>query len=341
MFSWPKNSLDTHCSIHCFKKAEEDIAKGSIVKLSQSIALVPNLINKKNEAGLTLLHTAIMFGQVEIAKLLIDKGANIDLVTTNDNSSLHFAVLFGQVEIAKLLIDKGANVNLLGNAGKTPLHFAVEFKREKIVELLIDKGVDFNITDNAGNTASEIAKKNGFYETLFSQGKIKSLTKDVEEGRIEKLSKYIALLPNLINETNEDGFTLLHTAIIFGQVEIAKWLINNGANINLVTTNGNSSLHGAVLFGQEEIVKLLIAKASKVNLADNTGKTALHFAMEFKRKEIAKCLIHKGADVNLANNAGKTPLEIAKGNGFEETLEFNELNLSESNFELNLNGEND
>jgi len=72
--------------------------------------------------------------------------------------TLHEAALNGQLEILKLLIEDGSNINLIDNYnGRTPLHFAALSGHLKIVKLLIKNGIDINIKDKSGKTAEDIA----------------------------------------------------------------------------------------------------------------------------------------------------------------------------------------
>jgi len=80
------------------------------------------------------------------AKLLIKKG------TKPGDYTLHFAVKEGEVEIVKLLIDGGANVNAKGERGYTPLHMVVYEGKLEIAKFLIEKGADINAKDNYGYT---------------------------------------------------------------------------------------------------------------------------------------------------------------------------------------------
>lgn len=96
-----------------------------------------------------LLIRAIYLGQTEIAKLLISRGANVNVKLTNpDNSTpLHSAAEQANMEIAKLLLAKGAQVDAKTKAGNTPLMWAAKSKDERAVavaELLLAHGADLN-----------------------------------------------------------------------------------------------------------------------------------------------------------------------------------------------------
>lgn len=100
------------------------------------------------------LHEAAVQGNLEVVHRHIEAGADIDIKEpTGGSSPLITAALFGQTEVAKALIDAGANVNFINNDGSTALHTAAFFCRKEIVELLLENGVDKSIKNRAGSTA--------------------------------------------------------------------------------------------------------------------------------------------------------------------------------------------
>lgn len=96
-------------------------------------------------------------------------------------------------------------------------------------------------------------------------------------------------------------------------IEIIKFLIENGADVNGKNYTDSSPLHYAVALKNKgtEIIKLLIDKGANVNAKNSYGDTPLHRAV-FRSLENTKILIENGADINAKNNNGKTLLDIAK-----------------------------
>jgi len=102
------------------------------------------------------LHEAAIQGNVAVIREHIKAGADLDeKEPTGGSSPLITAIVFGKMEVAKVLIEAGANVNFSNNEGSTPLHTAAFFCRIDIVELLLDKGVDKTIRNKYGHTAFE------------------------------------------------------------------------------------------------------------------------------------------------------------------------------------------
>ena len=102
----------------------------------------------------------------------------------------------------------------------------------------------------------------------------------------------------------------IHTAVISGDLDVVKQHLEAGTNINERDPFGGSSpLISASLFGQTDIVKVLLDEGADVNFQNNDGSTALHVAAFFCRPEIVKILLDKGADKSVRNNYQTTAYE--------------------------------
>ena len=105
-------------------------------------------LEAKEDNGDTPLHWASDSGSIGTVELLIEKGANVDAKSDSWGfTPLHYASANDRVEVAKLLIDAGANVDAKSNKGRTPLHFANSCSSDDIINLLIEAGADEDIVD--------------------------------------------------------------------------------------------------------------------------------------------------------------------------------------------------
>lgn len=106
----------------------------------------------------------------------------------------------------------------------------------------------------------------------------------------------------------------IHTAVASGNVEVLKQHMAAGTNINEKDPYGGSSpLISASLFGKTEIAKILIDAGAEINIQNNDGSTALHTASFFCRPEIVAMLLKRGADKTIKNNFGSTAYESVAG----------------------------
>lgn len=106
----------------------------------------------------------------------------------------------------------------------------------------------------------------------------------------------------------------IHTAVMTDNIEALKQHIAAGSNINEKDPFGGSSpLISASLFGKTQMAKLLIEAGADLNFRNNDGSTALHTASFFCRPQIVKMLLAKGADKTIKNKYGQTAYESVAG----------------------------
>jgi len=102
------------------------------------------------------IHTASLLGDLKAIQQHIEAGTDLDAKDPYGGSSpLITAAVFGRTEVAKALIEAGANVNFINNDGSTALHSAAFLRRTEIVGMLLENGADKNLKNNFGHTALE------------------------------------------------------------------------------------------------------------------------------------------------------------------------------------------
>jgi uncharacterized protein len=122
----------------------------------------PKLVDMQiGKAGPPLLYASSL-GSTEMAQLLIERGAKVNIAGENRWTPLHFAAQRGDAKLAALLLSKGADMKAWTSPdGFTPLIVAAGFGSKDVVELLVSKGADVNEKDNEGRTALQFAAKIG------------------------------------------------------------------------------------------------------------------------------------------------------------------------------------
>ena len=127
------------------------------------------------------------------------------------------------------------------------------------------------------------------------------------------VAKYLITQGADVNVFDRDGNTLLHLATMSNpNVGLLKFLVEQGLDVNAKDGLDNTLLHSATLNSNIEILKYLIELGLDVNAKNMAGCTPLHFASQTSNDDVLKCLIEQGADVNAIDNRGKTPLQYAE-----------------------------
>jgi uncharacterized protein len=123
-------------------------------------------VNSRSSDGFTALHFACYFGQPEAARLLIEKGAAVDAVSSNPMRlmPLHSAASVRNLEAARLLLEHGAPVNARQQGGWVPIHAAAQNGDRAMVELLLQRGADSKLANDEGKTPAAVAREKGHAE---------------------------------------------------------------------------------------------------------------------------------------------------------------------------------
>ena len=274
-------------------------------------------VNAKEDTGWTPLHFAALRNDLDVAKLLIERGADVKAAALNGTTPLHFAANRSFYDMAKLLIDRGAAVNAKDEDGKTPLLISYDLD---LMKLLIDRGADVNASSNYGSTRLGNAFLNinpDVAKLLIDRGANgwTPLFLAVIENRLDVAKRLIDLGAD-VNAKGASGWTPLHLAGQLNSLDMAKLLIDHGADVNEKRNLGWTPLLWAA--GNEnslDMAKLLIDHGADVNAKNKWGYTPLHSAASGNSLDMAKLLIKHGADVNATDNDGNTPLDHALSGG--------------------------
>lgn len=131
-------------------------------------------------------------------------------------------------------------------------------------------------------------------------------------GRSDQLDSATAA-PGAVAAYSYDGWTALHLAAFFGQLEAATRLLEAGARLTAVSRNplANTPLHAAVAGGHSDVSVLLIARGADVNAIDSGRHTPLHIAAENGQLAVVEALLAHGADPHAVDVEDKTPLSRA------------------------------
>ncbi len=158
----PARKIDTQVSgLIRYKTIEEAIARNDLQDVVRHLEKNPQDIDKPGRGNLTPLHQAILRKRPEAAAILLEAGADPDVLTPGNQSSLHLAVERGLIETAQMLLQRGVDTSVRDSQGWTALHLAAAKNRIQIVKMMLNHGVDPNYLSAAGGTPLHEAAVSG------------------------------------------------------------------------------------------------------------------------------------------------------------------------------------
>jgi len=139
----------------------EAAAFGRTERLAAILSEDPSQVAARSEDGFTALHLAVFAKQPKAARLLLDRGADVDALSTGQIARvppLGTAVFVRSRQLARLLLDAGADVNRQGAGGFTALHTAAQSGDVELVKLLLEHGADPGLRASDGRRAVDQAQ---------------------------------------------------------------------------------------------------------------------------------------------------------------------------------------
>ncbi len=212
------------------------------------------------------LATAIESGSVAAVRRLLDEGTSPNAVMY-DSPAMMWAIWDDQYYVVKLLIDRGADVNLPDDEGYTPLMTACSMRNQRIAKLLIDNGAEINAVElTYGMSALQTACEAGderIFDLLIEQG-----------ADVEHVDKYGGTCleeaafygyGSIVDKLRGEGLTTdwpLHVACGLGNVDEVKKLLDAGAEAGEPNKGWqNTPLHFAAGGGHVDVARVLLERA--------------------------------------------------------------------------------
>ncbi len=183
---------------------------------------------------------------------------------------LHEAARFGYLDLSRVLVEVGkADVNARNGKnynGDSALDLAIKFKKDNVVKYLVSKG---------GKTAKDLDVEATASKGDYSLSKLKNA---LLEKRHDKVIQMVYAKPDLVRARDDNGWTILHEAARFGNLQMVKFLVEK-ANANILERNGKNrdkkdalGVANHYLKKYHEVVRFLQVKMKEGN-KDNTKAT--------------------------------------------------------------------
>jgi ankyrin repeat protein len=249
-------------------------------------------------------------GHVEVARLLLDAGTNVNAVDQNEITPLFMAISSNRIPMARFLIERGANINAKDWYGRTPLFAAVEMRnvdlhyttfehmvtaadRKVILDFigfLLDKGVDPNIRVKevvplrswmyllGGSLAwVDFTGQTPFLLASLS-GDVSTMRLLLKHGADPHIATFAGTTPLMaaagvnwvVNQTYDEGQASL--------LEAVKLCHELGMDVNATNSMGLTPLMGAANRGSDSIIEFLVSKGARLDAKDKEGRSAFNWA---------------------------------------------------------------
>ena len=198
------------------------------------------------------------------------------------------------VAVASMLEQEPSLVNARNERGASAVLLACYTGRKEIRDLLIEKGAHLELHEA---TASGNSPR----------------VRDLVEGNLQLAKSY-----------SPDGFPVMALAAAFGHEDVARYLHGKGAEINAVATNGTgyTALTGAVAGSHASLAKWLVENGADVNYRYAKGHSPLLEASANGKLEIVRMLVEHGADPHMRTDGGKNALNFAQERGHQEVADY-------------------
>nr|XP_026245482.1 ankyrin-2 isoform X3 [Urocitellus parryii] len=283
-------------------------------------------INTCNQNGLNALHLAAKEGHVGLVQELLGRGSSVDSATKKGNTALHIASLAGQAEVVKVLVKEGANINAQSQNGFTPLYMAAQENHIDVVKYLLENGANQSTATEDGFTPLAVALQQGHNQAVAillendTKGKVRLPALHIAARKDDTKSAALLLQNDhnadvqskmMVNRTTESGFTPLHIAAHYGNVNVATLLLNRGAAVDFTARNGITPLHVASKRGNTNMVKLLLDRGGQIDAKTRDGLTPLHCGARSGHDQVVELLLERGAPLLARTKNGLSPLHMA------------------------------
>ncbi|KAI1130000.1 hypothetical protein F5Y10DRAFT_138615 [Nemania abortiva] len=272
-------------------------------------------------------------GKLSIVRLLIEHGADVNPKRDAEIPALVKAAESGNVAVVAELLAHNADPNARNRLGQTALFVAAIKGHDKVVEKLVDHRADINAQDKEGRSpllylASEKISEKAAEKTSEKTTEKKTDKKPEKTSEKKTKAKWTAATLRLLHQHGADlevrdqiGRTPLLWAATNSNLELARFLLENGANVTAANNRGRTALHLSAESNDEkhrdDMVELLLRYGANPEATSDGGWTPLHNAAQSGHVSVVALLLKSKAKVNAVLSNGMTPLHWAAFNGYE------------------------
>ncbi|KAM6915434.1 ankyrin repeat domain-containing protein 6b [Xenentodon cancila] len=260
--------------------SQQDVAE--VLALSERLLIashkgqadnVVQLINKGAKVAVTKygrspLHLAAYKGHIEVVRILLKAGCDLDIQDDGEQTALHRAAVVGNGDVVSALIQEGCALDRQDKDGNTALHEVSWHGFSQSVKLLVKAGANVHAKNKAGNTALHLACQNGHAQS----------------------SKVLLLGGSRPDSKNHAGDTCLHVAARYNHVVMIRILLGAFCSVSEKNLAGDTPLHVAAALNHKKTVRLLLEAGADSRICNTAGQTALDQARDHNNPDVALLL---------------------------------------------------
>ncbi|KAF8542347.1 ankyrin repeat-containing domain protein, partial [Trichophaea hybrida] len=245
------------------------------------------------------LHLAAAKGYTDIIKLLLERGADIEVTSDENKTALYLAVEANLKNIVEQLLDHRADPTRR-KSGQNALHLAAAEGYTDIIKLLLERDADIEATSDENKTALYLAAYGEHAESISAL---------IDGGA-------------LTDKRDQDGRTLLYWSYGYSDsADALKTLLAKGVNPNILDHDGHSDLYYTIERQNNNGVEALLEARADVNLRGPIQETPLCLALKSGQSDIARRLLNvDGIDIQASDICGQQAIHLAARNGDLDVL---------------------
>jgi ankyrin repeat protein len=260
----------------------------------------------------------------ETVRTLLSQEIDIDEAQGDGTTALAWTVYWDDLETARHLIDAGADVNLGNYLGVSPLMLAVRNRNPDIVAALLEAGADPNQAMWSGETVLMTAARIGGTEivTLLLDHGAAINTQDPRRGQSALMWAISYDHPNVARVLIERGANVnLRTTKLVEPEDYTPMLMEGfGSNVSAIAKGGYTALMFAARQGDWESASLILDKGAEIDEVSVEDGPALVIATAWGHPDLAMDLLERGADPNIPDANGMTALHFTMRDGLKVLL---------------------
>ena len=302
-----------------------------------------SVLEENHHGASTILLLTPTLDNFEMVDYLLSKGASLEAKDDDGSGLFYYTARRGNIAMMDMLIEKGLDYKGFNNIGANAMIAAAQGGRRanglEVFKYLEDKGVQVNVTTSDSTTPlTAIAGRSNDPEVIkYFMAKGVDINQANKEGNTPlmmaasrgdlKIVEFIEMNSNTLNAVNTQGQSALTKAVEANSATVVKYLIEKGAQSDIVDADGNTlayyllqSYNPRNVEDFESKIEILQSQGVDLGKKQANGNTLLHLAAEENNQYLVEKMLALGVDVNAANEEGTTPLQIAAMKADDEKI---------------------